>query len=550
MIKRSTIKKLLYGALALMVLTGTGIWIFLTFYAQQTLNAVVIPKLQAAAHTATHGRFKLALKHISYIDGSILCTDFELTRIAVDSSEHGIALMSASIDSARFDGVSWWSVLMGKKISMQTLAFHAPNLVMIDVDSARSLFRQTEDTVFADAKLSDNLIVIAADSILLRDISVTLPKPAGRSLAPTYSNIDITLTDVLIDAAHVDSTRRLYSKQITFDLPSGSYPIGDSMYSIDVKGIHGSVADSLITIDSFAYRSNYSEQQFADMHRYIQGQLTFGCAGIGIRGINYAKYLKTRRLEVRRVDAASWYVDYYGDRRKPHDPHPPAAVLPHTIFNSITIPITVDSVILSHGAIRHRERATGSAKPSLITFANVVVTGHPVCTDTANPYFALPLQLSVSALFMGKASVVATVAYPVHQKNFDLSIAATVGPFDFSILNSYLVTNERKEIVGGNCLGGELHMEVRNGHGTTTVTPRYSGLKMRVLPNDIHESRNLFDGLKSFIANTFVLRTDNLPSSSTGVYSGVTHYTRKQPEEFFEYIWLSMKASIAKVVGF
>ena len=243
-------------------------------------------------------------------------------------------------------------------------------------------------------------------------------------------------------------------------------------------------------------------------------------------------------------------MDYYRDMRKQANPHPPNAVLPHTILTSIKIPITLDSIIFNNGTIHHRERMTGSSHASLITFTHARVTEYPFCTDTKNSIYREPLHFSVSALFMDQGKVVGTVVYPIHQKPFDLHIDATVGPFDASVLNSYLVTNLRKEITKGKCLGGALQMDVHDGVGITTVSPRYEDVTMNVLATNVKDKSGILEGIQSFIANTFVLRTNNIDNGDKKAIAATTTLLYTKDEEFFQYIWLALRKSIGKVVGF
>jgi hypothetical protein len=102
----------------------------------------------------------------------------------------------------------------------------------------------------------------------------------------------------------------------------------------------------------------------------------------------------------------------------------------------------------------------------------------------------------------------------------------------------------------GQCLASSLTMDVRSGVSTTTVRPQYRDVSLRVLPTNVKDTRSFFDGVKSFIANTFVLRTTNVDDASSKATSATTTYVRTPKQEFFEFIWLALRKSIQKVVGF
>jgi hypothetical protein len=547
--RRSIIKAVLYTLGSIAVILSLSIWIFLSYYFEGTLNKVVIPKIELAAFKATHGRFALTIDKIFYKRGTLVCNTFILSRAGYDSSEHGMVLDRLTLDSARFEGISWWDVLLGNDLTLVSLELNAPKIFMNDIGTDSTSRRLANPVKKPSADLS-GVPAISFDSIVLRDISVFLPKPSGKAIEPAYRNITIKLTGFSIDPKRMTGEPALFSKHVDFELPGGSYSVGDSVYSLEVRGIHGSFTDSLVTIDNFAYKPNYSEQAFADRYRYQQGRVEFKCSGIKVRGTDFTKLLTGGGLHIRSCEAASWYVDYYGDLRKHRNPHPPDAVLPNTLVRSIKAPITVDTIIFNNGTIRHRERVTGSTHASLITFTHARVCAQPFSTDSASPACREPLHISVSALFMDRGKLVGTIIYPIHHKAFDLHIYATVGPFDLPVLNSYLVSNERKEVTNGSLLSGEITLDVRSGIGVATVTPRYRDLSLKLLPSDAKKSGGIIEGIKSFIANTFVLRTTNIESGNKKAFSATTTTARLRPQLFFEFIWIALRTSILKVLGY
>lgn len=549
--KRSILKLIVFTLGTVAVLLAIAIWVFLSYYFEGTLNSVVIPKIQQAAFQATHGRFTLALGKISYAHGTLVCDKFILTRVAYDSSEHGMGLERLVIDSARFNGIQWWDVVTGNDLKLASLELNEPKLYVIDIDSDTALPHHVNfDT--SKTNLTEGLIlpVISFDSIVLRDINLFLRKLPEKAIKPSYRNISVKLTNFSLDLKRSLPQLPLFSQHIDFELPAIKYPVDDSMYSIEVRGIRGSLADSMITIDTVAYLPNYSEQVFADKNKYLRGRLELRCSGVRVEGINFVKFMREGVLDIRSCEAASWYVYYYADRRKPPDPHPPDAIMPNDLIRSITLPVTVDSIILNKGFIKHSERDSGSMKASLITLTDVHAVARPFCTDTTSSLFNQPVQINTSGYFMGQSKVMATMIYPIHHKKLDLQIEATAGPFDLSALNSYLITNERKEVQNGKFLTGELRVHVKSGTGVTTVDPHYSNLHINILPDDAKQKGGLIEGIKSVIANAFVIRTNNVDDKNKKAYAATTSYTRNRKEEFFQFLWYCMRKSIRKVVGY
>jgi len=173
--KRSIRNTILFTLGAIVILLSAAIWVFLSFYLERTINSVVLPKIQQAAFQATNGRFALTLGKISYSHGSLVCDSFILSRIAYDSSEHGMGLERIVIDSARFEGIRWWDVLLDNDLKLASLQLNEPKLYIIDIDSDMSVPHHVHfDTSKKNGAEGLILPVISFDSVVLRDISLFL----------------------------------------------------------------------------------------------------------------------------------------------------------------------------------------------------------------------------------------------------------------------------------------------------------------------------------------------------------------------------------------
>ena len=107
---------------------------------------------------------------------------------------------------------------------------------------------------------------------------------------------------------------------------------------------------------------------------------------------------------------------------------------------------------------------------------------------------------------------------------------------------------ERTEITDGALDSGRIEMKVRNGTNTTTVTPYYHNLSMKILNADPKKGRGLMEGFKTFMAKAFVVRADN-PNDDKPVISATTTRARTKDEELMEFVWVSLRKSLGGVIG-
>ncbi len=549
--KKSFWKKALYIVAGFFLFLFLAGWMFLNFFSDGLINSIVIPKLSAQTRIATHGRYALTLGSIKYSQGTVLCKTFELVRVRYDSSENGMVPRQITIDTVRFTGISLWDIVWGNPISLNTMEINTPKVYMTDASLETPSPDVIGDSLKRLGQLPKKDPVVSFDAIVAKDINVFLPPQSHPGDEPALKGFSVRLTDFLYNSEDQKQNPLLYSKRVDFSLPSVNYVTKDSFYTISVRNLKASLSDSLLTIDSFSYRPNYSEDVYAAKHRVVKAAIDFRCTNLRMDGINFTKlFAGINMIEMRKFEAGTWYIDSYLDRRRPPDTHPADAPMPNDLLRSLPIKLNIGSVVMNDGKIRVRERAAkGSLQPGVLFFDRSRIAISPICSDSLSKNFGEPSAISVSTYFVGEGLLKVEASYPLLDKAFNLKIHATIGGFNVKKLNTWLIPFEKLEVTDGMVKSGTIDMNIRSGTATTTVTPRYTNFSMKVLASDSRKSPGILEKIKTFIANTFVLKGDNKAEKDELAKSGTATVTRHKDEEFMQFLWISLRKSLGKVVG-
>jgi hypothetical protein len=548
---RSTAKKIFYSLAGVVIIIVAAIWIFYAYYFEDVVGNYLTPKLQAAIETATHGHYKLNIGKIVYHNGSLFCTNFELKRVRYGSKETGITLERLEQDTVYLKGLHLISLLRGRGAYMSRMEMDAPRIFVTEVSEGREKIKGiAPDTTPIPKSLPDNLPVISFDSIILSNIQIYMPEEFRLSGGDSiYRGASARLAHFRLDSIAIATEPLLYSQNIDFMLPKVRYDIGDSLYFAEAGPIHAKLSDSLLEIDSFSFRPKCSEDQYSAKCKYLRGMMDFRCADITVEGFNLENLMIGKSLSVHKCSIATWNMNYYSDKRKPRDPHPPQAMMPNDFVQGFHFPVSIDSLILLEGKIKISERAPLSSQPGVITFDHAQLKASPYCTDSSSENCGMPTHIAISAIFLDEAPVTAHIDYELQHTELDMDVEAEVGKLSAKKFNDFLIPNERKEITSGTIEGGNLRMIIHNSVATTTVTPRYKDLAMKVLPKQPGEKGGIIEGIKSFIANTFVLRASNLDKDDIRAVSATTMLRRLPHEEFLQFIWFALRKSLGKVIG-
>jgi len=368
--KISRFKKILISFAALLILFVASVWVFYNYFFQDYVNDFLKPKLAAAISAATEGHYRLDIERIVYKEGLLYCKGFTLHRVRYDADETGITLESLTQDTVFFKGWHLFDLIWGNGSYMKRMEMHAPKIVVINISDGREkLKNEKPDTLPIPTKLPVRLPVIAFDSIIMTDMRIEVPekfKPQGP--LPYYEGISARLAGFRLDSITMVTEPLLYSKYINFEMPHLSFYTDDSVYTIEAGPIHANLSDSLIRIDSFSFKPDYTDDEFSSLQPYLRGKLDFRCTDISIHGFSLEELMEGKSVMLHSCNIASWNFDYYSDKRKPRELHPEPAVLPNEFIQEFPMPVKIDSLVLADGKIKIRERAEGSKKIRRLAF--------------------------------------------------------------------------------------------------------------------------------------------------------------------------------------
>jgi hypothetical protein len=515
-----------------------AVFVFFTFYLDDALTATAIPRMQKIIRIVTHGRFELKIAKITHSGDDIFAHSFELIRQHYDTSETGITIECLSVDTVRCFGVHWWDLIRGEELEMSMMLVNAPRLYLTDASKQH----RAPDTIHDTIKIPPLIV----GNFVLNDINIFLPDKSKKE--PTFRGLDIKLAEFSMDPEHSKNISLINAKHASFSLPKADYILpADPFYMVHVQNMRGNSDDSSLSVESLSYTPRFSEDAFAAKHTYATASVSMRASNIKVSGIHLTKLFGGESIEFKSIRAGSWSVSSYLDRRRPANPHPPPAVLPNQMIHTLPIPLNIGSVILANGKLIVRERSAKSGAVGMLYFDRVNLQISPLSTD--GPNADKPTVMNASGYFVGQGLLRSTWIYPLKHKSLDMDIHATVSGFDAKRLNTWLVPFERTQINDGELINGTIEMKIRNGISTTTVTPRYRNLSMKLLPQDTTKTSGIKEGIMSFFAKTFVLRKENLDQSGKPALSATTTKQRARDEELMQFVWLSLRQSLGQIVG-
>lgn len=250
-------------------------------------------------------------------------------------------------------------------------------------------------------------------------------------------------------------------------------------------------------------------------------------------------------LVARAIELDSFDIDVLTNRRIPNVDGPSDPWLPHEFVRSFDGRLEVDSLI-ARGRIEYRDLPDREvADAGTIAFDDIValITGISNAGTDPEP----PLVFDASLRVFGAPADI-RIEIPLGEE-FAMRTQGRVGAIDLTRLNSLTIPLEGLEIQEGRLEGLRYDVTVDGLIAGGTVWAAYRELDVQMVDRETGEGGLIAD-VKSFVANTFVLRDDNMPDTEKeeeGVQPGPVEHVLEADDPFFTRLWAPIRSGLMSV---
>jgi hypothetical protein len=124
-----------------------------------------------------------------------------------------------------------------------------------------------------------------------------------------------------------------------------------------------------------------------------------------------------------------------------------------------------------------------------------------------------------------------------------MEVSGTWAGMPLNLLNEFIVHSDGARVTNGTAGEARFRFRVANGVSRGTLSPTWRDLKVQVVNRETGKA-NLGKKIISFVANTFVVRTNNAPGEKKYREDYPIQYTLKRGDTFFGVLWQSVRSAI------
>jgi hypothetical protein len=533
-------QKILLAIIATIAIVIGGIHIYLDFFLEEQLQETGVKKI----HAATDNAYNI---EVGDLDLHIFSRRLSISTIRITKKGNSQTKdLHLTLDEFNISGINLTNFLFRNKLTTQKVNIVNPKVYLStnrkNSSSKKIGWRELSGSVSETAlKVLDSIFI---SEFNIKGLSINNTR-TDASAEPNFSisNSDITLSNISIDSTSLTDNRIIPAENIEATAQNMRWQTPTKLYDISAKQFQFSSSDSILEANNFSVLPKFKKGAFSKQVGHEIDRINLGIqqikgVQIDVDQVNNGEGISAGLISIENAD-----LDIYRDKRR-SDPAKSNKPLPQEMIHGIPFPVSFDSIRISKSNIRYSERVQNADKAGYIEFANLSA-GFSHLTNIESRWKTNPPTLIAETKVMNKARLNVQFKFFTADKGNRQEIKGTLQPMDMKPLNNILQPIAFVQIDRGKILGLDFDMNLSENHAGGTLTLQYKDLKVSLL-DDEGAGENLGDKARSFLANTFKIKSENKgekPRVSQVDFKRVKH------KSVFNYWWKSLLSGLKENIG-
>ncbi len=313
-------------------------------------------------------------------------------------------------------------------------------------------------------------------------------------------------------------------------------------YTYSAAHLHFSYRESELRIGSVELGPTMPDGKYLGAQKYNTDRFRVSLSGLVLSGMDFPALSAQRALHVHKVDVSTLHLDILSNRSRTVDPRNLRPKMLNEIARSLPFQLGIDSVVLRNASIVYGEKWPYSVAPATLRWKNIAAEA----SNVSNAPSGAPFTIHARGTFQNQSTMEATFVIPLTASTYSLDAHGSLGKFDITALNEFLPIAENVKIRSGVARMATFSYRIRGNKCTGEVSPHYTGLKIDLLNKKTKEDGGILNSVVSFIANTFVVRSNN---DGEDFRKGAIVYTLPADAAIMQTIWYPVRAGLTKAAG-
>ncbi|WP_420316204.1 hypothetical protein [Ekhidna sp.] len=320
-------------------------------------------------------------------------------------------------------------------------------------------------------------------------------------------------------------------------------PVADD-YLLSVGNYQFDFPANRLELNHVKVNSIYSAQEFSEIISEQADWFDIAVQEIGLNRIDIYELISEQTLKIGRIDIDGLYALIYRDKGVPF-PEDQVRPLPQQSIRDIKQLFQIDTIDVK-GTIRYQEKPDNYYTHGEISFdeldAQLFNVGNISLTENEM------MLLSGTGQLMGAGRFEVSGAFDLLSKDEQFSLSGSVVDFPLDSMNRMLGPVANVNIKSGYTKELFFNFSANDTLARGEMRFRYEDLKIQILNVKTHDTHGLGQGIKTFFANTFVVKSKN-PSYFLFPRKGTIFQRRDTSRAIFNYWGKALLSGTVSSIG-
>lgn len=425
------------------------------------------------------------------------------------------AIRDLSIEELSLSGISLISLLRREHIQLKRINLRGVHLEAVRLDS----ISRSDSTAISDP------LPLSISEIQFSELNLKLyDTPVSDSSSTEIQNFSGKLTGFSLSDPYQLNSSTFEELEIAVDY--FSHFTVDGFYQASLDSFRLNTMYDQLTLSHFQLRPLMNAQEMALDIGYPIDNYDFQISHIKIEQIDLNRWLSDEEMIAGKITFTEPDFSISRDKSLPRRERADR-LLPHLQFKNLPFSVEIDTIYAENGTLQYHEGVAVENRVGSISFNEINLTLHSLVNRSTDPFFA-----EATALFMNQSEFDLNIEFSLDD-NGKHSISGNLYQLDLTSMNTALENLVQIRLDTGTIQQLNFQFEADDDRSDGNLLLIYSDLDLRYIDAEQLTERG-WDRVRSFIANTFVIRSNN-PADDPR--PGEIEYERDKERSIFNY-WL------------
>lgn len=327
----------------------------------------------------------------------------------------------------------------------------------------------------------------------------------GKSKGTLVMN-SVSLNNLNISSSSIKDFQQLAAVNSMFQIKkfTGNYTTGGTNLQWYNAGF--SRNSNTFSLDSFSLAPALSIDSFLLKQSYQADYITVKSGAVAIGPVDIDTYIKDKTLDIDALKIDRFRFTDYKDKQLPFNSGI-VKPLPVNMIKKINQPLSVDTVLLTNSAVQYTEVNEKTRQAGTVPVTRMTVTLLNIRNHKIKPGDSLTIKAVGYVLDTVWTRLRVKESYTDSLGGFLMTLR--MKPGDLTVLNSALIPMASVKLLSGQLDTLDMRAVGREYLSLGEMKMFYNNLKVQLLKDGDENKKTFMTKLVSFLANTFVIRSNN-----------------------------------------